>query len=87
MKAHDPVAMDRFRQENPDLAVTCCATPEDVAIDADALVLVTEWPQYRELDWEPIGKAMRTAILLDGRHALDRERMTRAGFRYLGLAC
>src|SRR5579871_265668 len=56
VKVHDPVAMDRFRQENPDLAITCCITPEDVAIDADALVLVTEWPQYREMDWEPIRK-------------------------------
>jgi UDPglucose 6-dehydrogenase len=66
--------------------VTLCATPEEVAAEADALVLVTEWIQYRELDWEPIRKAMRSAIVLDGRHALDRERMIRGGFRYIGLA-
>ncbi len=58
-----------------------------MARDADALVLVTEWPQYRELDWEPLARVMRTAIVLDGRHTLDRARVTRAGFRYIGLAC
>jgi len=86
VKVHDPVAMERFEKEYPDVDVIRCATPEEVARDADALVLVTEWPQYRELEWEPLRKAMRTAILLDGRHALDRERMTQAGFRYLGLS-
>jgi len=80
------VAMDRFRSENRDMDVVCCDTPEEVARDADALVLVTEWQQYRELDWEPLRAAMRTAIVLDGRHALDRTRMTRAGFRYIALA-
>jgi UDPglucose 6-dehydrogenase len=87
VKAHDPVAMERFRREQADLDVICCESPEEVARDADALVLVTEWPQYRDLDWERLARVMRTAIVLDGRHALDRARMTRAGFRYVGLAC
>ena len=86
VKVHDPVAMDRFRREHPNLEVICCETPEQVAQDADALVLVTEWPRYLELDWEPVARSMRTPILLDGRQALDRARMTRAGFRYTGLA-
>src|SRR5262249_16655075 len=42
VKAHDPVAMDRFRREHPDLNVTLCETPEEVARDCDAVVLVTE---------------------------------------------
>jgi len=53
--------------------------------DCDAAVLVTEWPQYRELDWEALARVMRTAILLDGRLVLDRGRLTRAGFRYVGI--
>ena len=81
VKVHDPVAMDRFRSEHGGLDVVCCDTPEEVARDADALVLVTEWPQYREMDWEPLRTAMRTPLVLDGRYALDRTRMTRAGFR------
>jgi UDPglucose 6-dehydrogenase len=87
VKAHDPVAMDRFKQEYPDLASVCCESVEEVARDSDAIVLVTEWQQYRELDWEALARLMRTAIVLDGRQALDRARMSRAGFKYLGLAC
>jgi UDPglucose 6-dehydrogenase len=86
VKAHDPVAMERFRKENANLDVTCCAAPEDVAEDADALIVVTEWPQYRELDWQAVKSSMRTPVLLDGRNLLDREAMTRLGFRYLTLA-
>ena len=87
VKAHDPVAMNRFRAEHPELEVTCCETPEDVAQEADALVLVTEWPQYRELDWDQVARSMRHRVILDGRLVLDRARMTRAGLKYLGMAC
>jgi len=66
--------------------VTLASDAYDVARDADALVLVTEWPQYLELDWEALAAGMRTPILLDTRHVLDRARVTRAGFRYLTLA-
>jgi UDPglucose 6-dehydrogenase len=85
VRAHDPVAMERFRRENADLDVTCCSSPQEVAEDADALVIVTEWPEYTELSWEKIGESMRSRIILDGRHLLDRERLTRAGFKYIGL--
>jgi len=87
VKAHDPVAIDRFRRDYPDLALTCCENPEEVARDSDAIVLVTEWPQYREMDWESLAKLMRTAVVLDGRQVLDPARMARAGFKYLGMAC
>ena len=86
VKAHDPVAMERFLEEYPDLDVALCATPEAVAEDADAVVLVTEWQQYRDLDWELIKNSMRTPVVLDGRNHLDRARLTKAGFRYLALA-
>jgi len=85
VKVHDPVALDRFQEEHRDLAVVCCATPEQVADDADALVLVTEWQHYRELDWEAMAGRMRSRIVLDGRNALDRARLLRFGFRYLGI--
>jgi UDPglucose 6-dehydrogenase len=85
VKAHDPVAMERFRRENPELAVTCCAAPEEVADEANAIVLVTEWPEYADLPWEKLGASMRSRIVLDGRQLLDRERLERAGFKYIGL--
>lgn len=85
VKAHDPVAMERFRQEYGDLGLISCESPEQVAEDSDALVLVTEWPQYRELGWDELRTRMRSPILLDGRNALDRVRLERSGFRYLGI--
>ena len=86
VKAHDPIAMERFQREHAGLGVICCESPEQVADDADALVLVTEWSQYRELAWDEMVTRMRSPILLDGRNALDRVRLTRCGFRYLGIA-
>ncbi len=86
VRAHDPVAMERFGLEFGDMEVQCCQSPEDVANGADALVLVTEWPQYRDLNWESVANSMRSPIIVDGRHVLDRARLTRAGFRYVGLA-
>jgi UDPglucose 6-dehydrogenase len=86
VKVHDPVAMERFQQEYGGLGAVLCRTPEEVADDVDALVLVTEWQQYRELDWEALGEKMRSRIVLDGRNVLDRAKLGRQGFRYVALA-
>jgi len=86
VKAHDPVAMARFTKEHGTMDVILAADAYEVAREADALVLVTEWPQYLDLNWESLASGMRTPVLLDTRHVLDRARVTRAGFRYLSLA-
>jgi UDPglucose 6-dehydrogenase len=86
VKAHDPIAMARFKKEFGGMDVLLATDAYEVARDADALVLVTEWPQYLELNWESLASGMRTPILFDTRHVLDRARITRAGFRYLTLA-
>lgn len=86
VKAHDPVAMDRFRIEDPSSNVCLCESPEEVAEGADALVLITEWPEYRDLKWEPLAKSMRNPFVLDGRLLLDRTRLDQAGFRVASLA-
>ena len=86
VKAHDPVAMDRFRSEHGELGVICCDSVDQVASGCDALILATEWPLYRDLNWEELTRDMRSAIMLDTRNALDRERLIRNGFRYLTIA-
>jgi UDPglucose 6-dehydrogenase len=48
-------------------------------------VLVTEWNEYRELEWDVVAKKMRSPFILDGRHALDREKLLRAGLQYATL--
>jgi UDPglucose 6-dehydrogenase len=86
VKVHDPVALEKAKELHPDLPIQYCAGAEEVAKDSDAVVVVTEWPEYRDIDWESLGRTMRMPILLDGRSMCDRQRLVRAGFRYLTLA-
>jgi UDPglucose 6-dehydrogenase len=85
--AHDPVAMNRFGAECADLNVSLCESPEDVVRKSDAVVLVTEWHQYQEIQWEALAAAMehKRVIVLDGRQVLDEARLTRAGYHYLSI--
>jgi len=83
--AHDPFAAKRFALEYPDSAVVLRETAESVAEDADAVVLVTEWPQYQTLDWQVMAKSMRSTLVLDGRNALDRTLITSVGLRLIKL--
>src|SRR5215472_6809 len=86
VRAHDPVAMERFQEAYGEMGVVCCSSPEDVAEEADALVLVTEWHEYLELNWEAMAERMKSRILVDGRNALDRAKLARHGFRSVTLA-
>jgi UDPglucose 6-dehydrogenase len=86
VRVHDPVAMERFQEEHGGLGAVMCNSAEEVAEEADALVLVTEWQDYRELDWEKLAERMKCRIVLDGRNALDRARLARHGFHYVTLA-
>jgi UDPglucose 6-dehydrogenase len=85
VRAHDPVALPRARREYADSDITFCEDPVELANGADALVLVTEWPQYRDLPWEDLARDMRHPLVLDGRQFLDRPRLTRAGLQYVGI--
>jgi len=85
VKVHDPVAMDRFALEYASLDVIRCKDANEAAAGADALVLVTEWQEYWELDWHAVAGSMRNPFIIDGRNALDRARLTRAGFKYRSL--
>lgn len=86
VKAHDPVAMDVYRRTYPDSGVILCETAEETANGADAVVLVTEWPEYRELDWSALAPTMQTKVVLDGRNSLDRSKLEQAGLKFLTLA-
>jgi UDPglucose 6-dehydrogenase len=81
--AHDPKAMENFRVEFPD--ITYCASEFEAAGQADALIICTEWNEYRNLDLERIAKAMRGKVLLDTRNLLEREAAEALGFHYQGV--
>ena len=60
-------------------------TVEEAARDADAVVVVTEWPELADVDWPTVASTMRTRVLVDGRNMLDPEAMRSAGFRYAAI--
>jgi UDPglucose 6-dehydrogenase len=80
VRAWDPVA-------TPDglPGVTQVATIEAALADADAAVLVTEWPQLADVDWAEVARTMRTPVFVDGRNMLDPQTMRAAGFAYEGI--
>ena len=86
VKAHDPIAAERFGREHGSMGIHICKDACEVAEGADAIVLVTEWNEYRDLDWEALAKKMRNAFVLDGRHALDGDKLARAGMRYVTIS-
>jgi UDPglucose 6-dehydrogenase len=57
----------------------------DAAADADAIVIVTEWNEFKQLNLERLKGLMRTPVLYDGRNIYDPHRMRRMGFRYTGI--
>jgi UDPglucose 6-dehydrogenase len=79
----DPAAVENARRLWPQLDYA--ATPEDAARGADAVLVLTEWKQYRELDPVAFGKVVKQKRVLDGRNALDREAWTAAGWSYRAL--
>jgi UDPglucose 6-dehydrogenase len=84
--AHDPVACDRMRSEHPDLKIQLCESAQEAVSGADAVVLVTEWNDYRSLPWPELARSMRTPFMLDGRNFYEPQRWREYGFRYVGLA-
>lgn len=83
VKAYDPVAMNNARKILTN--VTYCDNPYAVAEGADALILVTEWNEFKQLDMERIAQSMRQRVLFDGRNIYEPERMRRLGFIYRGI--
>jgi UDPglucose 6-dehydrogenase len=85
VRAYDPVAMNACREQNPDLRVVYCNDALSAAEHADALVLVTEWPEFAALDLRELARRMNNAVLIDGRNLFDPENAREAGFEYAGI--
>jgi UDPglucose 6-dehydrogenase len=84
VKVYDPVAQDKYRERYPDQDIGYCESAEAAAAESDALVLLTEWEQFKYLAWTDIGRTMSKKIIIDGRNALNSEDLSREGFIYLG---
>lgn len=83
VRAFDPVGMEAAKAELPD--ITYCADAYDCADGADALVIVTEWVQFRALDLDRLKAAMKQAVMVDLRNVYRPEEMAAAGFVYEGV--
>jgi len=81
--ACDPVAEEQARKLVSGIAFA--DSPLDAVRDADAVVLVTEWPEFVDLDWRSVARAMRGTLVIDGRNALDAEVVRDAGLTYEGI--
>ncbi len=83
VRAYDPMAMDVARRLLPGL--TLCTDAYEAAANADAVLLLTEWNEFKQLDMERIKSEMRGSLLVDGRNLYDPAEMREAGFTYAGV--
>lgn len=84
VRAHDPQGMHEAAALLPQ-AIDYCDSVTQAISGADAVVLMTEWNQYRGLDLEKLARAMRGDVFIDLRNVYERPLMERAGLRYIGV--
>ena len=84
VKAYDPIVSQSGIAQGLS-GVTVQATPDQVAFGCDALVLITDWTAFKNLDYAKMAEVMNHPVMIDGRNFLDREALEAAGFRYVGI--
>ncbi|MEM6445407.1 MAG: UDP-glucose/GDP-mannose dehydrogenase family protein [Cyanobacteria bacterium P01_D01_bin.123] len=84
VKAYDPLLSRSERAcELPNVEVV--ATPQALAVNCDALVLVTDWDELVQLDYAELAQTMRSPLIIDGRNCLDAQQLAAGGFNYIGI--
>jgi UDPglucose 6-dehydrogenase len=81
IRAYDPIAMNECKRRVGD-KITYCRDMYDAVLDADALLLLTEWKEFRLPTWGVIKKAMRRPLVIDGRNIFDIEELEENSFEY-----
>jgi UDPglucose 6-dehydrogenase len=81
VSAWDPIANGQAHLDG----VRIAGSPLDAVEGADAAVIVTEWPELRDVDWQEAGERMRSRVIVDGRNLLDPETLRALGFAYEGI--
>lgn len=84
VKAHDPEAEYRFIIEYKKKGYSCCEKKEDALSKADALIILTDWEEYKELEPEKLSQMMRGNTIVDSRNILDHELFSQYGFTCMG---
>jgi UDPglucose 6-dehydrogenase len=83
VSAYDPQAMEKARAVLPDVHYS--ANPYEAARGADAVLIVTEWEEFREIDWTHLKAVVERPLIVDGRNTLDPKEVTRYGFHYVSI--
>ncbi len=83
IRAYDPESMERSREIFGNIEY--CKDPYEAAKGADALLVLTEWNEFKELDLEKIKKMMKQSLIIDGRNIYSPENMKNLGFRYISI--
>jgi UDPglucose 6-dehydrogenase len=83
ISAYDPKGMEAVRSLHPELRYA--SDPYDALLRADAALLITEWQEFLELDWQKAKQLMQGTWVLDGRNALDAQKLRGYGFLYVGI--
>jgi len=83
IKAFDPVAMQNAAKILPEIIY--CANPKEAVKDADALLVLTEWNEFKQLDLQEVKKLMRKLYIFDGRNIYDPSKVKKIGFIYKGI--
>ncbi len=83
VQAYDPQAMDNTRNELPQ--VTYCNDPYQAAEGAEVILVLTEWDEFRHLDWSRLATLVERPLVLDGRNALKSKDVAAHGFQYVGI--
>jgi UDPglucose 6-dehydrogenase len=82
VRAYDPVAMEEAKRITK-YPVVYCKDKYEAAIDADALILVTEWTEFRIPSWPVIKKTMNNPLIIDGRNIYDKNELSENGLEYI----
>jgi UDPglucose 6-dehydrogenase len=83
IRAYDPEAIDKAKAVLP--GITYCADAYQAAEGADAVVLLTEWDEFRKIDWSRLATLVERPLIIDGRNALSRQEVASHGFHYVGI--
>ncbi len=84
IKVYDPVANEEIRRLIGDRVIYCSSVLESVK-DSSAIVLITEWDEFRNVDFKEIGSVMKEKLLVDGRNIYDPSKIKAEGFTYVGI--
>jgi UDPglucose 6-dehydrogenase len=83
IRAYDPQAMEKAKLELPE--ITYCQNHYEAAQQADAILVLTEWDEFRDVDWVRLADSVAHALLIDGRNLYSADEAAAHGFQYLGI--